>query len=133
MVVGEVPCILNPCANACQFPWQNSGIGSGSLAARVHYARRYRTAKARVARTEEEKVYLQKEVIRTINWLEEQVAAVQQQLAAYVEAQQPSSSHVPFTIGREALLRRELHVLERISLAASKMRAVADKAQNNTV
>lgn len=90
---------------------------NGSLAARAHYARRYRTASAHLMRAQEEQVILKKEVIRAINWVEEGSAAIQTRIAALEQqagADNASTAKRRTGAGQAALLNRELLVLARV-------------------
>jgi len=59
------------------FPWQSgSEEATGDVMMERHFALQWRTAKHRLARTEEENELLGKEVSLLHNWLEERLAAV---------------------------------------------------------
>ena len=66
-----------------EFPWVSDALGAApgpspappSDAAKRHFGRRYRTFKAQLDRTEEEEAFLCMEKTRTLNWLEERLAA----------------------------------------------------------
>lgn len=111
---------------AGEFSWSGSANkeGNGSLAARVHYAQRYRTAVAHLDRTREEQGILKIEVIRTINWLEEGISAIERRLAALSELQAAGGSLAQrcSAAGQAALLQRELRVLQQIAVDANKLR-----------
>ncbi len=81
---------------------------------------RYRTAKAYVARYEEEVEYLEKEIVRAANWAEEQLAAVDKRLAA-VAVQRAAHATLCNAAGQEMLLQREKKVLQMIAVAIRKL------------
>lgn len=106
-----------------EFPWGGGGIGNGSLASREHYGRRYRTAKAHAERYNEEAAYLEKEVIRTANWLEEQETAVSQRMAAVQQHMSATDRADRGAAGQIALLQREQKLLQLFSASFGKLRA----------
>jgi hypothetical protein len=62
-----------------RFPWaDNSASGrNGSMAAQLHYAKRYRFAQSQLNRTKEESDLIKKEVTRMLNWIEEQTDSLE--------------------------------------------------------
>ena len=105
------------CSMPGDFPWSSGG--SGSAIARAHFARRYRTAKALVERYEEEKVYLQVEIIRTLNWVEEQGAAVSNRLWAL----RAEPRHSLAVSGQIVLLERRQKQLNIMGADISRVRS----------
>ncbi|KAL4458333.1 hypothetical protein ABPG75_013198 [Micractinium tetrahymenae] len=102
-----------------EFPWASNGIGNGSPAAREHFARRYRTAKARVERYDKEAGYLQDETIRAANWAEEQAAAVSSRLAALRELQPGPGTAAA---GQICVLERQLKLLALLAADIAALR-----------
>jgi len=77
-----------------EFPWRSGSLETnGEVTSQRHYALQWRTAKHRLARTQEEEVLLAKEVVLMFNWLEERLAAVEEQRThlAGVSAARPAS------------------------------------------
>ena len=102
------------------FPWSSSS--SGSATARAHFGRRYRTASAFLARYEEEREYEQAEIIRTVNWVEEQAAAVSLKLQALHSATGPSQPHSNMG-GQIILLERRLKQLSIMAADIGRVRS----------
>lgn len=70
-----------------EFPWRSGSIETnGAVSAQRHYALLWRTAKHKLARTQEEEVLLAKEVVLMFNWLEERLAAVEEKRAHLVDS-----------------------------------------------
>jgi hypothetical protein len=75
--------------HAGDLPWE--AARSSSEAARLYFARRYRTLRAQRDRTLEEQSILCTEVVRTFNWLEEREAAILQRLPQLMRADDGST------------------------------------------
>lgn len=66
-----------------EFPWQLGSIETnGAVTAQRHYALLWRTAKHKLARTQEEELLLAQEVVLMFNWLEARLAAREETRAA---------------------------------------------------
>ncbi len=108
------------------FPWSSSGTENGSPTARLHYARRYRTAKARLDRLQEEVDYQSKEVVRAANWVEQHVDACSQTLAAHKELllrTGASDAAMRSAAGQIAVLERDLKLF---SILGTKLADLQD-------
>jgi hypothetical protein len=66
------------------YPWGAEGAGSnGTASAQRHFAQRYRTARCQLQRSLEEHVFLRNEAVRVLNWAEERIAGLEQELTIY--------------------------------------------------
>lgn len=85
---------------AGEYPWTDGGSG---LAEQRHFGRRYRTLRAQLHRTQEELQILAVEATRTLCWLEEREAAVDNRLGQLAAGGLADVSELAAT-GRESAL-----------------------------
>ena len=108
-----------------RYPWVDAPPASsaapatadanGSIAAQKHFARRYRSAKARADRTLEEQEYIKAEIACTHNFLNVRIGETKARLVEL-----GGGAPTAFAMGQSALLRRTLTRWERIKAEADE-------------